>query len=252
MTAIIGFLFEDGVFVSADTRRIFEIGNEKYDKNIEEKFEKIPARKIHKLTDTIAIAVAGTASEFGPLLELQWLIKNDMTKEQIKLLVTQTFEKYSSTNSINEMLLFGLDQSKSFMIHIDGNLKINELGKGTVKGIPEINYEIAASGEKRGATYEGAFHLDIWAQLSFNKIISESLPKIAENSKDYQDPKITLASVDYPIDMVIIRNDKKGFTWKGIDSLEISNENIDLFMEGLEMGLSPNDISFITNIDLDN
>ncbi|WP_028393619.1 Ntn hydrolase family protein [Bacillus cihuensis] len=249
MTAIIGHLFEDGVFVSADTRRISEIDTNRYKKNVTEKFEKIIARKIHKLTDTIAIAVAGTASDTGPVQEIQWNVNNRMKKEQIETIIIQTFAKYQINGSFNEILLFGIDEGKSFLVHIDLTLKVKNLETGTFIGIADEEYnQVADDMElKAQSTFDEVLYLDIWAQFCFNKIIKETLPSLAKEEEDKGEKKIILSSVDYPIDMVIIRKEDQTFTFKGVNTIVDSTNNIELFKDGIEISELPDD-SFATHI----
>ncbi|WP_027956343.1 hypothetical protein [Halobacillus kuroshimensis] len=237
MTAIIGFLFGDGVFVSADTRRLSDGEKDKYKNSVKEKFEKYYARKIHKLTDTKALAVAGNPGDIGPIQEIQWKIHNNYNKNDTTNLIIDTFKKYDHTRIINEMLLFGLDNEKSFMIDIDANLNVKECHSSNVKGIPEKEFEITAQAELESATHNHELVLDIWAQLTFNKIISKSLPKLARiHGVTKHDLQKSLASVDFPIDIVIIKNNGKGFMWNGVDTRGLSEENIDLFEGGRELG----------------
>ncbi|MFG6496251.1 hypothetical protein P8610_12870 [Fictibacillus sp. UD] len=241
MTAIIGYLFEGGVFVAADTRRIFEVDRNKYRTEVSKKFEGIITRKIHKLTDNIAIAIAGNASEFGPLQELQWLITNDMDKDTIKSLITKVFQKYSSANTINQMLLFGMNDGNSFMVHIDEYLTMTEMSSKSIKGIPEESFELIAKHKSSGSAYMGILRLDIWAKISFNEIINNLLPELAVKLQGIQDPEMTKSSVAYPIDMALIRNDGKGFTWRGINNQENSEDVYDQFKIGVDMDLEDDD-----------
>jgi hypothetical protein len=246
MTAILGYLFEDGVFVTADTRRIFEVNTNKYNEQVNEKFEKIITRKIHKLTDRAGIAIAGNASEFGPIQELQWLIKNSMDKDEIKALINRVYKKYDNKYILNDMLLFGIDNGNSFMVHIDEYQNMRELNYTSIKGIPEPSFEQIAKEKVTLATYNGKVRLDVWAQISFNEIIKNALPIKADQFKDIEDPEMIRSSVSYPIDMVILRNDGNGFIWKGIDTQFDSNDIIQQFQIGLDVGLSDEDDELFT------
>jgi hypothetical protein len=134
-----------------------------------------------------------------------------------------------------------MNDGNSFMLHIDEYLTMTEMSSKSIKGIPEESFELIAKHQSSVIAYKGIHRLDVWAKVSFNEIINNLLPELAVKLQGIQDSEMTKSSVAYPIDIALIRNDEKGFTWRGINNQENSEDVYDQFKIGVDMDLEEDD-----------
>lgn len=197
MSAFIGYCFEDGVFLSADSRRTH------YDDKGNTNTTKV--QKIHKLNENMLIATGGLGSVgHSARKELEKRVQGkEMNSDEIIKVAGEVFKKayddFLKNSPNNEIpltfIIAGVENDKGFIkvISSDDNFKVPLSFKPGFSYFTGSNTALVQS--KAVNTFydlqkkHNKFLLDKWAFDSFSNIVTED------------------ATVGFPVQMNIIKKD---------------------------------------------
>ncbi|KXY64610.1 hypothetical protein [Bacillus cereus] len=203
MTALVGYCFQDGAFLVADTRRILKRPK------TNEFWADFEVSKIIKLNENIGFATCGTALDEARL-RLQVKVKPNDTKEQITKLASNCYEDLliQEDEANTRLVIFGHEDGKGFIRHLIWDLEQKKFNKSDYYPdsifadgfIPEETQEIVKVRLKDSyAPMIRGIQLDLWAEF-----VMDDIKNITEEYKTTEGAN----PVGFPIDFLIFRVDK--------------------------------------------
>ncbi|GAE36835.1 hypothetical protein [Halalkalibacter akibai] len=210
MTALIGYCFEDGAFLAADTQRIL---NKPGSSNYWAHFE---VSKISKLYENIGFATCGVPVDEAKL-SLQMKIKPESTKNEVTTLACKIYGDLLKPVSDIEtnLVIFGTDNENGcgFIRRLEWDSAKKEfeiedykMGSFFADGFIPLNYEMYAESnlKKAFAPRINGLQLDYWAELMLADIVNWA------SSNDIVE-EYGVNPVDFPIDCLVFRKHKTPF-----------------------------------------
>ncbi|SCX80620.1 hypothetical protein SAMN05720606_10177 [Paenibacillus polysaccharolyticus] len=217
MTALIGYCFDGGAFLVADTTRIVNHPN-------------TSNYWAHVQTDKIGLATCGTPIDEARLA-LHSQIRSTDGVQKIVNTAINSYRPFLLKNNIADtnLLIFGHEKGTGFISHLDwnsvsSNFNIFNYSSGSIVAdgiLPSDTIKSADSLLKKSKTLAGGYQLDFWAQSIMNTLVNHT----ASRSNSFG-----VNPIGFPIDLMIFREiDKKNY--QSYKRIPVPNPNLSTMIQ---------------------